>query len=201
MDSGWDESFDPSTQSIPKPVLARVKRTQSILRSISYSLPNPGRGRVNPHRDPPPLPDRAVDRSAHSLERAAAAVYTPVPRSPPHPRSWTARLIRVALLVQPPVLHSLLAGMLADDPDVQVVGQDADGPEDADVVVLSQPDPENEAAPVAMLLRSPRSRVLTLATDARRAVLYELRPHRTPLGELSRQALLAAVHGAPGEAA
>ncbi|HEU0302439.1 MAG TPA: hypothetical protein VFR37_23470 [Longimicrobium sp.] len=109
-------------------------------------------------------------------------------------------MIRVALLVQPPVLHSLLAGMLADDPEVQVLDGDAGPPEAADVVVLSQTDPENEAAPVSMLLRSPRSRVLALGTDARRAVLYELRPHRTPLGELSRQALLAAVHGEPAEA-
>ena len=39
-----------------------------------------------------------------------------------------------------------------------------------------------------MLYRFPRARVLALSGDARRAFLYELRPHRTPLGELSREA-------------
>jgi hypothetical protein len=108
-------------------------------------------------------------------------------------------LIRVALLVQPPVLRSLLVSLLATDPEVRVV----DGNENAaaaDVVVLSQTDPENEAVPISMLLRSPHSRVLALGADARRAVLYELRPHRTALGELSRESLLSAVRGAPTEA-
>ena len=111
-------------------------------------------------------------------------------------------MIRVALHVQPPVLHSLLASMLATDPQVRVLDEAGPGCADADVVVLSQADPANEAEPVSIMLRSPRCRVLSLGADARRAVLYELRPHRTPLGELSRRALLAAVHGEPaGEAA
>ena len=99
-------------------------------------------------------------------------------------------MIRVALRVQPPVLHALLVSLLATDPDVQVVEDDMA----PDVVVVSQPDSDDEASPVSMLLRSPRSRVLALAADARTAVLYELRPHRTPLGELSRESLLKAVH-------
>lgn len=102
-------------------------------------------------------------------------------------------MIRVALQVQPPVLHSLVASLLSTDPGVQLV----DGAERSDVVVVSQADPENEEVPVDMLLRSPRSRVLALAADARHAVLYELRPHRTSLGELSRESLLAAVHAPP----
>jgi hypothetical protein len=109
-------------------------------------------------------------------------------------------LIRVALLVQPPVLHGLIHSLLASDPEVRVVDDAADGSDPADVVVLSQTDPENDAVPLSMLQRAPRSRILALAADARRAVLYELRPHRSPLGELSRASLLAAVRGAPGEA-
>ena len=110
-------------------------------------------------------------------------------------------LIRVALRVQPPVLHSLLVGLLSTDPEVQVLEDAAaDDANTADVVVLSQPDPENDSAALSMLYRSPRSRVLALGADARRSVLYELRPHRTPLGELSRESLLAAVHGTATEA-
>ncbi|WP_420125871.1 hypothetical protein [Longimicrobium sp.] len=109
-------------------------------------------------------------------------------------------MITVALRVQPPVLHSLLVSLLATDPEIRVLDPAAE-PSLADVLLLSQPDPENEDVPVSMLIQSPRSRVLALGPDARRAVLYELRPHRTPLRELSREALLAAVHGASGEAA
>lgn len=114
---------------------------------------------------------------------------------PPPPRSRTARLITVALLVQPPMLHGILARLLATDPTVQVLDGASDEARNADVLVVSQPDPEDEAVPVSMLLRSPTSRVLALNADARRAVLFELRPHRTALGELSRESLLAAVHG------
>lgn len=91
------------------------------------------------------------------------------------------------------MLHGILARLLATDPEVQVL--EAASPGGADVVVLSQTDPEDEAVPISMLLRSPASRVLALDADARRAVLFELRPHRTPLGELSRETLLAAVRG------
>lgn len=104
-------------------------------------------------------------------------------------------MIRVALLVQPPVLQSLIAGLLASDPDVRLVTADGLPPEAPDVVVLTRADPENESAALDMLLRAPRSRVLALGADARRSVLYELRPHRVALGELSREALLAAVRG------
>lgn len=117
---------------------------------------------------------------------------------PPTRDADPTRLITVALLVQPPVLRSLLATLLATDPAIRVVEAEDGHEGTADVVVLSQTDPENEAVPISMLLRSPNSRVLALGDDARRAVLYELRPHRTALGELSRDALLAAVHG-PGE--
>jgi hypothetical protein len=110
------------------------------------------------------------------------------------------RLITVALRVQPPVLHSLLVSLLASDPEIRVLDPAAE-PSLADVLLMSQPDPENEAVPISMLVQSPRSRVLALGSDARRAVLYELRPHRTPLRELSREALLAAVRGVPAEEA
>ncbi|HEX8905046.1 MAG TPA: hypothetical protein VF771_09415 [Longimicrobiaceae bacterium] len=98
------------------------------------------------------------------------------------------------------MLHSLLLRLLATDPEVRVIDGGPEPADGADVVVMSQTDPENEEVPISMLLRSPRSRVLALGSDARRAVLYELRPHRTPLGELSRESLLAAVHGAAPEA-
>jgi hypothetical protein len=103
------------------------------------------------------------------------------------------------------VLRDVLREILARAGDVELVdappppgGEGADGP---DVVVVSSPDPENESVPALMLFRSPRSRVLALSSDARRAFLYELRPHRAALGELGRERLLAAVRAAAREEA
>lgn len=92
------------------------------------------------------------------------------------------------------MLNGILRRLLATDPEVQVL-EGASAAQGADVLVVSQADPDDEAIPVSMLLRSPKSRVLALGADARRAVLFELRPHRTPVGELSRESLLAAVRG------
>ncbi|HEY0150514.1 MAG TPA: hypothetical protein VGB92_00860 [Longimicrobium sp.] len=117
-------------------------------------------------------------------------------------------LIRVALAVEPPVLRDVLREILAQAPDLVLLDgapPPVDGsrevPAHADVVVITDPSPENETVPALMLYRSPRTRVLALSGDARHAFLYELRPHRTPLGELGRERLLAAVRAAaPGEA-
>jgi DNA-binding NarL/FixJ family response regulator len=135
---------------------------------------------------------------------AGGASYTPGPRQPPAdqpPGPGAPPLIRVALAVEPPVLRDVLREILASAPDLEVVddaaaGHPAGHPDAADVLVLSTEEPENEAAPAAMLFRFPRSRVLALSADARRAFLYELRPHRTTLGELGRERLLAAVRSA-----
>jgi hypothetical protein len=105
-------------------------------------------------------------------------------------------LIRVDVRVRPPLLNSLLVRLLASAPDVQVLdGEAADEGILADVVVVSPPDPEHDTEAVNLLYRSPRTRVLALDAGGRRAFLYELRPHRTALGELSRESLLAALRG------
>ena len=103
--------------------------------------------------------------------------------------------IRVAVRVEPAVLHSMLLGMMSADPEVQVVDE-VSGAIPPDVMVLSDANPEDGAVPVAVLMNAPRSRVLMLSVDGRRAFLYELRPHRASLGELSQTSLLAALHGA-----
>lgn len=106
------------------------------------------------------------------------------------------------------MLRDVLREILAQAPDVELldgtppsVDDAPETPPHADVVVITDRDPENETVPALMLYRFPRSRVLALSGDARHAFLYELRPHRTSLGELGRERLLAAVRAAaPGEA-
>jgi hypothetical protein len=49
-----------------------------------------------------------------------------------------------------------------------------------------------------LLARAPRARMLAVSDDAAQAALYELRPHRTAIGDASPAALVAALHGAVG---
>lgn len=106
------------------------------------------------------------------------------------------------LLIQaglPTMLGDIVVQSLASHADVQIVrAPDAIGlaaavqRADADVIVGTEgevPLPE-----VCSLLDDhPRVRVFTLAVDARMAWLYELRPERVPLGEVSPSRLAEAI--------
>jgi DNA-binding NarL/FixJ family response regulator len=115
-------------------------------------------------------------------------------------------LISVALSVEPPLLHDVLIDLLASQPDIELI--DCTMPFDAsppppdqkapDVMILSSRHPENDELPLHLLYSTPQCRVLALRNDARTSFLYELRPHRIFLGELSHDALLAAVRRAVG---
>lgn len=107
-------------------------------------------------------------------------------------------MIRVALRVEPAVLHNLVLGMLSAEPEVQVV-EGSPAVARADVIVLSEADPENFGTPTSLLMRSPHSRVLVLSENGRRCFFYTLRVHRTELGEPSRASLLAALHSVEEE--
>jgi len=59
---------------------------------------------------------------------------------------------------------------------------------DIDVIVTAYDD---QAAAVRMLTDHPQMRVYALAGDGRESLLYELRPHRIALGEVSPGELIA----------
>jgi hypothetical protein len=66
-------------------------------------------------------------------------------------------------------------------------------------LALVASDRQLEAAMIGELLaRAPRARMLAVSDDAAQAALYELRPHRTAIGDASPAALVAALHGAVG---
>lgn len=90
----------------------------------------------------------------------------------------------------PEILEEIVRQALGDHADIQLDVRDAAElasavrETDADVVIGT----ENQlpgAEVCALLDGFPRSRVFTLTTDARMAWLYELRPERVALGELS----------------
>lgn len=112
-------------------------------------------------------------------------------------------MIRV-LLIQaglPTMLGDIVIRSLASHADVEVVrAADADDLASAvqrtgaEVIVGTEgrvPLPEV----CSVLDDNPRARVFTLAADATMAWLYELRPERVPLGEVSPSRLADAIRG------
>src|SRR6266571_423761 len=67
---------------------------------------------------------------------------------------------------------------------------------EADVVVLGLPDEELPSEYAGLLSARPQTRLLGVSGDGRRAFLYELRPYRSALGEVSPQTLLDAIRAA-----
>lgn len=121
---------------------------------------------------------------------------------PQNPRVHEAsRSVRVLLAGMPPILRDIVRETIARQPDMAVVAEldtdDALGPAlavtDADVVILGSSGSEDSTRPLQVLIARPQTCVLMLQTDGRHAALYELRPHRTRLGDVSPQALVDAI--------
>ena len=105
--------------------------------------------------------------------------------------------VRVALLDLPRMLNEIVKEILDQAEDVTVV--EAGNEPDPDVYIVGAQQDELPPVGLAQLERQPRAKVLTIDRNGRDAHLYELRPHRTPLGELSTDTLLAAVGAATGK--
>jgi len=67
---------------------------------------------------------------------------------------------------------------------------------EADVIILQLDDSELPAECGALFDARPRIRLLGVAGDGRRTFLYDLRPQRTALGEVSPQRLVDAIRAA-----
>ncbi len=101
--------------------------------------------------------------------------------------------IHVALIDLPRMSRELVAGALLAEPAIEVaIGFDAREPPDVAIVGGRHGEELPERA-LELLHEHPRMRVLTLADDGAETYVYELRPHRVLIGELSAAALLDAV--------
>jgi DNA-binding NarL/FixJ family response regulator len=108
---------------------------------------------------------------------------------------------RILLVEMPRMLCDIITDVVASQSDMIVVGElpgragllAAADRTRADVIVfgLGDADLPDDCAP--LFEAHPHIRLLGVAADGRRAFLYELRPQRTPLGEVSPQALLDAI--------
>ena len=99
------------------------------------------------------------------------------------------------------MLSEIVRRVLADVPEVTIADElvgDAHVARSverthADVVVwFVEPGASSDGA-LELLARHPRVRVITVEGDGRRGFLWEMRPRREPLGELSPQVLIAAL--------
>ena len=107
---------------------------------------------------------------------------------------------RIVLVEMPRILREIIEQAVADEPDMEIVEGDA-GPlleaveaSKADFVIAGADYDLGEVARV--LAERPRLRVLAVSGVGREAFLYELRPTRTPLGEVSPRTIVDAIRGA-----
>jgi DNA-binding NarL/FixJ family response regulator len=102
---------------------------------------------------------------------------------------------RILLADMPQMLRDIVAGILVPEPDLEVVAETAavNGLPDAvsrfgaDVVIVGRDDP---SLATTLMEGAPRIKVLAVTAGGRESWLYELRPQRVSLGEISPQRLV-----------
>jgi hypothetical protein len=109
--------------------------------------------------------------------------------------------LRILLIAVPRLLGDIVRRAGGD---VLVVG-DQTGPDDlvaavdslsANVVVFGSAANELPGSCRSLLERRPSVKVIVVGGDMRHTTLYELRPHRLPLGDVSPKDLVAAIRAA-----
>jgi hypothetical protein len=104
-----------------------------------------------------------------------------------------------------PLLREIVRETLAREPDLDVVAEheanvdvlEAVEGGRADFVIVGS-DASADAAVRSLVAGDLGVRAIELRADGRESVLYELRPHRVPLGEISPDTLLHTIRAAPG---
>jgi hypothetical protein len=111
--------------------------------------------------------------------------------------------IRILLVEVPPLLTGILKDVVEHEPDLEYV--DAVSLADAlervlpqahtalDVLIVGATEAENPGLAGSLLMASPGTRVLMVANDGTRAVLYELYPVKTEVGDVSPKGLVHAM--------
>lgn len=101
--------------------------------------------------------------------------------------------IHVALIDLPRMSRELVTRVLLSEPDIRMTtGLGASKPPDV-AIIGGRPGEDLSERALQLIHEYPRTRVLTLADDGAETYVYELRPHRVLIGELSPAALLEAV--------
>jgi hypothetical protein len=112
--------------------------------------------------------------------------------------------IRLVLIDMSPLLREIVRETVAREPDLDVVAEhDADVDvrtavegDDVDFVIVGS-EATARAGVRALVGAELGVRALELHSDGKESVLYELRPHRVPLGEISPETLLRTIRAVP----
>ncbi|MCK1393815.1 hypothetical protein [Bradyrhizobium sp. 1] len=102
-------------------------------------------------------------------------------------------------------MTDILEHVVAKDPALSVVGM-SDGANlttearrtRADVIVVAQKAPDERDSLASLLRSRPRMKVVTIVASGDSGTLYELRPHRTAITEITTQSLSEAIRDPPG---
>jgi DNA-binding NarL/FixJ family response regulator len=104
----------------------------------------------------------------------------------------------------PPLLREIVRDAVAREPDLELVAELDDAPgafdalaRDAAQFVIVGSEAAAAACVPSLVAEQPALRALELRADGRQSVLYELRPHRVPLGEISAETLLRTIRAVP----
>ena len=111
------------------------------------------------------------------------------------------RTIRVLIRDGPTMLRDILERAIAGAPDMEAVAESpvptqepvGQQPAQPDVVIVGVRDSEPTADASALLSRWPGSQVFMLTAHGRKAVMYQLVPHETDMGEMSPDQLVDAI--------
>jgi chemotaxis response regulator CheB len=106
-------------------------------------------------------------------------------------QSRAVATMRILVIDMPGIMLGIIEDTIASEPDLQLL--QARSHAEPDVVIIGTPKSDDPDAAEAALARWPRCRVLMVATSGRHAVMYELRPLRRELGELSPADLVSAI--------
>jgi hypothetical protein len=87
----------------------------------------------------------------------------------------------------------VVAGWITDDEDLLAAARRAR----ANVVLLGEGEKEEQEQFASLLLARPRLKVVAVADNGSTGSLYELRPQRVPIGEMSADVLSSAIRGHP----
>ena len=121
------------------------------------------------------------------------------------PRGNSLERTRIVLIDTAPLLREILREIISGEPDLALVAEH-------DAVVDVRKTVEREAADFVVVGRDAASvddvramvgaglgvRALEVYSDGKESVLYELRPHRVLLGEISSDTLLRTIRAVPG---
>jgi DNA-binding NarL/FixJ family response regulator len=111
--------------------------------------------------------------------------------------------IRVLIDEMPAMLRDIIVDVLTAQPDIELIRaaprarvrfQETEN--EPEVVIAAAGEEDQAASAIARLQRWPRARLLTVQTNGRESVLYELQTRATSLGELSPKQLVDAIRGA-----